>query len=177
MGDVLFPCHCGVVHCVCNRQLARCPHAPIPRFNGTKQRNLSNHPRFDSFPDWSPDGKQILYREAIESRSDKSRPIIATLDLVRREVIRWNRVPVPPGTFSTSDFSADGMSILFSSDQHDDGEDNDEIYRFVLADRQLIQLTHSPGRDAGPHEWNPRLSVSPAERILTLWGEIKNSWR
>ncbi len=124
---------------------------------------------------WSPDGKQILYREAIESRSDKSSPVIATLDLVRREVIRWNRVPVPKGTFSTSDFSADGMSILFSSDQHDDGEDNDEIYRFVLADRQLIQLTHSPGRDAGPHERNQSLPVKPEVLTPTLWGEIKQA--
>ena len=122
---------------------------------------------------WSPDGKQILYREAIESRSDKSRPVIATLDLVRRKVIRWKRVPVPKGTFSTSDFSADGRSILFSSDQHDDGEKNDEIYRFVLSDRQLIQLTHSPGRDAGPHEQDPRLLVSPRGLALTRWGEIK----
>ncbi|MYE89078.1 hypothetical protein F4X33_08810 [Candidatus Poribacteria bacterium] len=120
---------------------------------------------------WSPDGKQILYREAIESRSDKSRPVIATLDLVRREVIRWKRVPVPKGTFSTSDFSADGQSILFSSQQN--GDDSDEIYRFVLASRQLIQLTNSPGRDAGPHQWNSRLSVSPQELTPTLWGEIK----
>ena len=122
---------------------------------------------------WSPDGKQILYREAIESRSDKSKPVIATLDLVRRKVIRWQRVPVPQGTFSTSDFSADGKSILFSSQQN--GDDSDEIYRFVLADRQLIQLTNSPGRDAGPHEWNPRLSVSPQELTPTLWGEIKSN--
>lgn len=122
---------------------------------------------------WSPDGRQILYREAIESRSDKSTPVIATLNLVRREVIRWNRVPVPKGTFSTSDFSADGTSILFSSDQN--GDDNDEIYRFVLADRTLIQLTHSPGRDAGPHEWNSRLSVSPQRLTPTSWGEIKSN--
>ena len=123
---------------------------------------------------WSPDGKQILYREAIESRSDKSTPVIATLDLVRRDVLKWQRVPVPKGTFSTSDFSADGRSILFSADLIDDDEKNDEIYRFVLADRQLIQLTHSPGRDAGPHEWNPRLSVSPQKLVPTLWGEIKS---
>ena len=121
---------------------------------------------------WSPDGKQILYREAIESRSDKSTPVIATLDRVRRGVIKWQRVPVPKGTFSTSDFSADGTSILFSSDQN--GDDNDEIYRFVLADRTLIQLTHSPGRDAGPHEWSPRLSVSPQRLTPTSWGEIKS---
>ena len=124
-------------------------------------------------PRWSPDGKQILYSEAIESRSDKSKPVIATLDFARREVIKWQRLPVPKGTFSTSDFSADGKSILFSSQQN--GDDSDEIYRFVLADRQLIQLTNSPGRDAGPHEWSPRLAVSPQELTPTLWGEIKSN--
>ena len=121
---------------------------------------------------WSPDGKQILYAEAIESRSDKSTPVIATLDLVRRVVIRWQRVPVPKGPFDTSDFSADGKSILFAGKQNDDDWN---IYRFVLADRQLIQLTNSPGRDAGPHEWNPRLSVSPQELAPKRWGEIKSN--
>ena len=122
---------------------------------------------------WSPDGKQILYREATEFGFGKSTPVIATLDFRRRDVIRWKRVSVPKGTFSTSDFSADGKSILFSADLIDDGEKNDEIYRFVLADRQLIQLTHSPGRDAGPHEWNPRLSVAAQDLTPTLWGKIK----
>ena len=121
---------------------------------------------------WSPDGKQILYREAIESRSDKSTPVIATLNPVRqREIIRWERVPVPKMPFSTADFSPDGKSILFAGMQNDDWE----IYRFVLADRQLIQLTDSPGRDAGPHEWNSRLSVAPQQRLLRqYWGKIKS---
>lgn len=120
---------------------------------------------------WSPDGKQILYSEAIESRSDKAMPVIATLDRVRREVIKWKRMPVLKGTFSTSDFSADGKSILFAGKQNGDDW---EIYRFVLAERQLIQLTHSPGRDAGPHEWNRSLSVSLQQDMLpTTWGAVK----
>ena len=45
---------------------------------------------------WSPDGKQILYSEAIESRNDKATLVIATLDPVRQIIIdqfiaRYNR--------------------------------------------------------------------------------------
>ena len=119
---------------------------------------------------WSPDGTQILYTEAIESRSDKATPVIATLNLGRREVIRWKRVPVPKGPFDTGDFSADGKSILFAGWWTGDWD----IYRFVLADRQLIQLTDSPGRDAGPHESAAPLSVRPKPgRLPVYWGEIK----
>ena len=126
----------------------------------------------------SPDGTQILYAEAIEDRADKSTLIIATLDPVRQgEIIRFERVPVPKMPTRTRSFSPDGKSILFSGKPNNDWEDKKwNIYRFVLANRQLIQLTDSPDRDAGPHERNPQLSVRPLTgRLPMCWGEIKSA--
>ena len=127
---------------------------------------------------WSPDSTQILYAEAIEDRSDKATMIIATLDPVRQgEIIRFEPVPMPKMPTRTRRFSPDGKSILFSGKPNNDWEDKKwNIYRFVLANRQLIQLTDSPDRDAGPHERNPQLSVRPLTgRLPMCWGEIKSA--
>ena len=128
--------------------------------------------------DWSPDGKQILYTEAIESRNDKATLIIATLDPVRRnEIIRFDRVPIPKMPMRTQSFSPDGKSILLSGKPNNNWEDtNWEIYRFVLADSQLIQLTDNPWKEAGPHESDAPFSVPPQQgRLPVRWGEIKSA--
>ena len=119
---------------------------------------------------WSPDGKQILYKEVVNDPAIAPTPVIATLHPSKPQRV-FKRVPVkmPPMRFYTPCFSADGKSILFSGKR--DGRRN--IYRFGLVDKQLIQLTDSPGDDAAPQEWDPRLPVSPRELTLTRWGEIK----
>ena len=129
---------------------------------------------------WSPDGKQILYTEAIDRWSKKTTPVVAVLDPAKQRqggVMRWRKVPVPEMPFDTAAFSPDGKSILFAGKQDvlfNGKQYGDwDIYRFRLADKQLIQLTATPGRDAAPQEWDPRLSVSPRALIPTLWGEIK----
>ena len=141
--------------------------------DGTGRFKVSN-PRPDAamfLGGWSPDGKQILYTEAVDSRADKSFPVIATLNLIgQKNVKRWDRVPVPRMPFNTASFSADGKSILFSGKR--DNQWN--LYRFRLADRKLIQLTFPPSADAAPHEWNPRLSVQPQSLLPLFWGKIKS---
>ena len=119
---------------------------------------------------WSPDGKQILYKEVVNDLAIDPIPVIASLHPSKPQRV-FKRVPVkmPPMPFHNLCFSADGKSILFSSKQ----EGNRNIYRFGLIDKQLIQLTDTPGRDGAPQEWNPRLSVSPQQLTSTLWGEIK----
>ena len=119
---------------------------------------------------WSPDGKQILYSAAINSSVNDSSMIIATLHLTRREVIRWEQVPIPRMPLSTGAWGADGKSVLFAGKK----ADHWNIYRFQLRDGRLIQLTDNPFKDSGPHEWNPRLPVSPRKLVPKSWGEIKS---
>ena len=126
---------------------------------------------------WSPDGKRIVYMEAVDTSVAKSVPVIATLNLAgrrkvvgQRKVKQWDRAPVPRMPLNTVDFSADGKSLLFSGKRGKDWN----IYRFRLADHVLIQLTDTPGSDIAAHEWNPRLSVSPQGLVPKRWGEIKS---
>ena len=124
---------------------------------------------------WSPDGKQILYTEAVDLDLEQSFPVIATLDQKRpRTILRWKHVPVPQMPFDTDTFGADGNSILFSGAEKVNA--NWHIYRFKLNTNKLIQLTDSPGNTFAPQEWDPRLSVRPPTRRLPVcWGEIKSA--
>ena len=123
---------------------------------------------------WSPNGKQIVYTEAVGLSVATSFPVIATLNEVGpKKVKRWNHVPVPRMPFQTVSFSADGKSILFTGKQHNVARG--DIYRFHLADKKLIQLTEDPASDSAAHEWNPRLSVSPRGLAPKHWGEVKSN--
>ena len=129
---------------------------------------------------WSPDGKQILYTEAIEFSVNTTTPIIATLHPADpQRVFKWVPVKRPLKALSTFSFSADGQSILLKGkkDFVMAGVKGDpwNIYRFGLVDKKLIQLTDSPGSDGSPHEWNPRLPVSPQGLAPKRWGEIKSN--
>ena len=123
---------------------------------------------------WSPDGKKILYIEKINNNDGT--PVIATRHPTpkRQRVLKRVQVKIPLKDRIDFSFSADGKSLLFAAKRHDDHDW--DIYRFRLADRQLIQLTNNQGSDnSQPREWNPRLSVSPQELTSTLWGEIKTT--
>ena len=137
--------------------------------DGTKRRLVSR-----PIPDagiflggWSPDGTQILYKGSIHDSVKNSIVIITTLRTKKHEP-----VPIPKMDTTAVDWGADGKSILFMGRR--EGEDWD-IYRFHLRDRQLTQLTDHPAKDSSPHEWNPRLSVSPQELAPKRWGEIKSN--
>ena len=123
--------------------------------------------------DWSPDGTQILYTEAVDWNVNSSFPVIATLHPAgRQKVFKRVRVPVPRMPFHSAAFSADGKSILFSG-QKDEAWN---IYRFRLADNKLIQLTDNLDADVPGQELNPRLSVPPQQGMLPqYWGEIKSN--
>ena len=125
---------------------------------------------------WSPDGKQVLFTEAIGHSVNDVTLIIATLHPTRREVINWDRVPLPKMPISGTAWGADGKSILITARPVNGPLNLDwNIYRFHLIDKKLIQLTHHVRRDSGPQEWNPRLSVQPQRLLPLFWGEIKSN--
>ena len=125
---------------------------------------------------WSPDGKQILYTEAIGSSINDATLIITTLHPTRREVVHFDRVPVPKMPISGGAWGADGKSVLFTSRPADGPLNLDwNIYRFHLIDKKLIQLTHHVRRDQIGQEWNSSLSVQPRRLLPLFWGEIKSN--
>ncbi len=138
-----------------------------------------------SFPDvragmfargWSPDGTQVLYTEAIGHSVNDATLIIATLHPTRREVVHFDRVPVPKMPISGGAWGADGKSVLFTSRPVDGPLNLDwNIYRFHLIDKKLIQLTHHVRRDQIGQEWNSSLSVQPQRLLPLFWGEMKSN--
>ena len=125
--------------------------------------------------DWSPDGKKILYVEFVADPG-KSVPVIATLHPSgRQEVVKREPVPLPQvgwEVLTSETWAADGESILFAGNR--DGK-NYDIYRFHLRDEHLTQLTDHRKDDVAPHEWDPRLPVSPQGLAPKRWGEIKSN--
>ena len=143
--------------------------------DGTHRRQVSEPiPNAVMFVEgWSPDGTQILYKASIHALVTHASVFIATLNAAKSRVVKRERVPIPKMDSSTTAWGADGKSILISL-RKAKGEEWD-IYRFHLPDGPLIQLTNHPGSDLAPHEWNPRLSVSPQRLAPTRWGEIKSN--
>ncbi|MDE0301387.1 MAG: hypothetical protein OXN17_22405 [Candidatus Poribacteria bacterium] len=76
--------------------------------DGGNQENLTNHPAYDYYPDWSPDGTKI----AFASSRDGVRQIYR-MDADGRNVIRLTDGPAGK---SHPDWSPDGGKIAFSVD-------------------------------------------------------------
>ncbi len=127
---------------------------------------------------WSPDGKKVVYVETVGFDSNQSVTVIATLHPAgRQQVVEREPLRLPRWDMTSEIWSTDGESILFAGRNRavtfrKDGN-NWEIYRFRLQDGQLTQLTNHPQDDLGPHEWDPRLPVSPRGLVPKRWGEIK----
>ncbi len=127
---------------------------------------------------WSPDGQQILYTQTIDGRFDDVFLMVATLapnepgwiQQVFGELAISLLIPV-----IGSAFSPDGKSILYVGKE----DDHWNIYRLPHPKGNEHQLTDDIHDNfaphESPHEWNPRLPVSPQGRTPTLWGEIKTT--
>ncbi len=77
--------------------------------DGGNQENLTNHPAYDSQPDWSPDGRKIAF---VSSR-DGAASQIHVMDADGKNVIR---VTDGPGQKGAPDWSPDGGKIVFDVD-------------------------------------------------------------
>ena len=125
---------------------------------------------------WSPDGQHILYTETVDGRFDDVFLMVAMLapnepgwiQQVFGELAISLLIPVVG-----SAFSPDGKSILYVAKT----EGHWNIYRLPHPKGNKQQLTDDIHDNfaphESPHEWNPRLSVSPRKLAPRRWGEIK----
>ena len=128
------------------------------------QRNLTNNPRFDTDPIWSPDGKRI----AFTSMKNEGNRDIYVMDADGENQRKLTNNPFKDCEPS---WSPDGKNIAFVSDREEDG--NMEIYVINVDGGNPRKLTNNPFDDTAPAWYDPAFAVAPAGKILTTWGWLK----
>ena len=108
------------------------PEIYVMDADGGNQENLTNHPAYDTQPDWSPDGRKIAF---VSRRDGGGASQIHVMDADGKNVIRLTD---GPGQKNDPDWSPDGQKIAFAVDDlvdHIDVMDADGNNREKLEDQ------------------------------------------
>lgn len=100
----------------------------IADIDGANERNLTNHPAFDGWPVWSPDGAAVLFASGRTGAAN-----VGQLYLLDLETMRL--APVDDGSWSNAQpsFSPDGRWIY--AYRHLEGGQGDSSYEFGFVAR------------------------------------------
>lgn len=138
-------------------------------------------------PSWSPDGKFILYyevgpAEVFEDNGEqvpfvkdgvflrrKSKFVIVSVDGKKQSNLI---IPDEWSKDTKTSWAQNGKEILLSV-YPELFAINRDIHSYNLDTHEIINLTNQIGFDGEPNWLNRTLSVSPAGKIATQWGEIK----
>ncbi|MDE0088300.1 MAG: DPP IV N-terminal domain-containing protein [Candidatus Poribacteria bacterium] len=138
-------------------------------------------------PRWSPDGKYILYHEENSKDAfanvDLNKPLFI-LDIIRLTTdrlvivdvdgIEQPKLAIPEEWLvgSKTSWSPDSKEFVFSATPQR-GVSSSDIFRYNLATHEIVNLTNRLKSDDNPNWLNRTLSVTPAGKIATQWGQIK----
>ncbi len=118
--------------------------------DGTQQRNLTQHPKQDGFPCWSPDGKYLVFERAGHATLE-----IFVIELATRKIRQLTDL----GSASSPSWSPDGKEIAYEFARAGEGT---HIYIMDADGRNNHPLIRQPRRGAfggtilscEPH-WSP----------------------
>ena len=144
--------------------------------DGRNEVNLTNHPAVDSTPEWSPDGKRIAFQSTprIRSNGKKGHDIY----LMNADGSGVERLTTDARWKTLDSWSPDGKWILTGIQLPWD-DNRYQIHRVHVETKQIVKLTRAP-MSSSSASWvlagkGRFLSVNPAGKKHTQWGEVKGT--
>ncbi len=128
------------------------PEIYVMDINGGNQQNLTNNPRDDWNPSWSPDGKRIIFHSNREGHVIDGRP---TYEIYVMDADGNNQQNLTnnPNDDSSPSWSPDGKQIVFASDREEPLRYFD-IYVMDADGSNPQRITNNPRDDRYP-SWSP----------------------
>ena len=154
--------------------------------DGTNQRPLLPDPKvgeppiFRSGPQWSPDGKKILFAEskggALGGDTRFTQLVIQTIGGTRKEIDIREKIG-GKWVGSKVRWMDNGRAILFDAEVLINVRDDVYpyyLYRYEIATQRLSKITRPPDRYYDNPDWiEGTLSVSPQGKKKVTWGMLK----
>ena len=114
--------------------------------DGTNQINLTNNPALDWYPNWSPDGKRIIFGSYRDPRDNNDEEIY----IMNADGSNVERLTDSPGWNGFASWSQDGNMVTFCSDR--DG--TQDIYIMNIDGSGVTRVTNDTEADYFP-SWSP----------------------
>jgi Tol biopolymer transport system component len=140
-----------------------------------KLRRLTDDRFAELHPQWSPDGKAIVFVTDRGEGTDEAKLLFGDYDLALYHLADKNieNLTNLSGNATSPQWSPDGGEIAFVSDHQ--GISN--IYRLRLADRQITPVTFLRNGIAGITETTPALSWAANGKVMVFSAFQKTNWQ
>ncbi len=150
--------------------------------DGSNLTNLTDHPAWEEYPTWSPDGKKIVFRGYRDNQEiEVSRPVgrgeLYMIDLESRDV---ERLTFNTGWEGSVSWSPDSQWFVYRAGPVGPGPDDKKpegVYRMHLPTREVVLVLEMEMRSpnwvlAGKSRF---LSVDPEDKKKAQWGALKKA--
>ncbi len=140
-----------------------------------KLQRLTDDRFAELHPQWSPDGKAVVFATDRGEGTDEAKLLFGDYDLALYHFAdkRIENLTSLPGNATSPQWSPDGSEIAFVSDH----QSIPNIYRLRLADRQITTVTFLRNGVAGITESTPALSWSANGKVMVFSAFQKINWQ